>query len=203
MIIQTLIRIAFVLVGISLLTLVYFLVMYALSSYENPSNGVGDGKNKGDAPRKSTAETVKNPPMRAIIRCATVPAGADARYAAMGYTECGVQSRIFEGGAACSLGCLGLGSCARHCPNDAICIHDGSIFVSPTCTGCGRCVSVCPKGLISLIPASSRETYACVASLENEVKPRCPSAITPDNLPQSGFKILHRWSILKKKSRYE
>lgn len=55
--------------------------------------------------------------------------------------------------AACAYGCLGFGSCAKACPQNAISMENGLAKVNPAaCVGCGLCVSVCPHELISLVP---------------------------------------------------
>ena len=62
----------------------------------------------------------------------------------------------------CGYGCLGLGSCATACPQDAIQVVDGVAMVNrKRCIGCGLCVKACPKGLIELVPASKRVIVQC------------------------------------------
>ena len=64
--------------------------------------------------------------------------------------------------AECGYGCLGLGSCAAVCPQDAIRIVDGVATVNrKKCVGCGLCVKACPKGLIELVPESKRVAVQC------------------------------------------
>ena len=55
----------------------------------------------------------------------------------------------------CVYGCLGFGSCAETCPEQAISIRDGVAVVNRSrCVSCGLCAKICPRGLISLIPES-------------------------------------------------
>lgn len=62
----------------------------------------------------------------------------------------------------CGYGCLGLGSCATVCPQDAIRVVDGVAMVNrKKCVGCGLCVKACPKGLIELVPESKRVIVQC------------------------------------------
>ena len=64
--------------------------------------------------------------------------------------------------ADCDYGCLGLGSCVRVCPENAIQIVDGVAVVNRfKCVGCGLCAKACPKGLIELIPESKRVAVQC------------------------------------------
>ena len=62
----------------------------------------------------------------------------------------------------CAYGCLGFGSCAKVCPQDAIRVKDGVAMVNrKKCVGCGLCVKACPKGLIELVPESKRVSVQC------------------------------------------
>ena len=62
----------------------------------------------------------------------------------------------------CGYGCLGLGSCATVCPEDAIQIVDGVAMVNrKRCIGCGLCAKACPRGLIELVPESKRVIVQC------------------------------------------
>ena len=62
----------------------------------------------------------------------------------------------------CAFGCLGFGSCATVCPQDAIQVKDGVAIVNrKKCVGCGLCVKACPKGLIELVPESKRVSVRC------------------------------------------
>ncbi len=62
----------------------------------------------------------------------------------------------------CNYGCLGFGSCAEVCPQDAISIKDGVAVVNRSrCVSCGLCVKACPQGLISLIPESRIVRVQC------------------------------------------
>ena len=55
----------------------------------------------------------------------------------------------------CTYGCLGFGSCAEVCPEQAISVRNGVAVVNRSrCVSCGLCAKVCPRGLISLIPES-------------------------------------------------
>ena len=62
----------------------------------------------------------------------------------------------------CGYGCLGLGSCAAVCPENAIRVVNGVAMVNRRkCIGCGLCVKACPKNLIELVPASKRVIVQC------------------------------------------
>ncbi|MBO4717886.1 MAG: RnfABCDGE type electron transport complex subunit B [Spirochaetales bacterium] len=62
----------------------------------------------------------------------------------------------------CEYGCLGLGSCAAVCPQDAITVKNGVASVNRSkCVGCGLCAKACPRGLIELIPADNFVAVQC------------------------------------------
>lgn len=64
--------------------------------------------------------------------------------------------------ADCDHGCLGLGSCVRACPENAIRIVDGVAVVDRArCIGCGLCAKACPKGIIELVPEKQRVIVQC------------------------------------------
>ena len=62
----------------------------------------------------------------------------------------------------CNYGCLGFGSCAEVCPEQAISVQNGVAVVNRNrCVSCGLCVKACPRGLISLIPESRVVRVQC------------------------------------------
>ncbi len=68
-----------------------------------------------------------------------------------GMESCAAAKMIFGGKGKCGWGCIGLGDCARACPEDAICVKEGIAHVKTAlCIGCGACVRTCPNNLISL-----------------------------------------------------
>ncbi len=72
-----------------------------------------------------------------------------------GINDCRSANLVVGGAKACKYGCLGLGTCAKICPVNAIEIIDGLAVVHPElCIACGKCVKACPKNLIKLVPAS-------------------------------------------------
>ncbi len=81
-----------------------------------------------------------------------------------GIADCSAAD-LTGAGKACRFGCLGLGSCARVCPVNAIEIRpDRLAVVHPElCIGCGKCISTCPRRLIKLV-AESRNIHILCAS---------------------------------------
>ena len=63
----------------------------------------------------------------------------------------------------CAYGCVGLGSCVKACPQNAITVKDGLASVNRAlCVGCGLCAKACPKGLIELVPANGQAAVQCM-----------------------------------------
>jgi Na+-translocating ferredoxin:NAD+ oxidoreductase RNF subunit RnfB len=63
----------------------------------------------------------------------------------------------------CDYGCMGFGSCATVCPQNAIRVVEGVAVVDPeACVGCGLCVKECPKHLIELAPYGQKTFVRCM-----------------------------------------
>ncbi len=88
-----------------------------------------------------------------------------------GVSDCVSASLIAGGPKGCSYGCLGMSSCARACPFDAIEIVNGLAVVHPAlCVGCGVCVDTCPRGLIKLVPQDATVHIYCSSPEKGAVK---------------------------------
>ena len=83
---------------------------------------------------------------------------ADLKYIYDGLNDCRAAAVLSGGMKVCSIGCLGLGTCARACPFDAITMGPMGLPVvdEQKCTGCGTCERVCPKNIISLSSVTRR-----------------------------------------------
>ena len=83
---------------------------------------------------------------------------ADTKYVYNGLDDCRAVALLGGGMKVCTIGCLGLGTCARACPFDAITMGpQGLPVVSENkCTGCGTCERVCPKHIINLSSVTRR-----------------------------------------------
>ena len=52
--------------------------------------------------------------------------------------------------AACSVGCIGCGICAKNCPLEAVTVENNIAHIDQDkCTGCGTCAEKCPKKIIT------------------------------------------------------
>lgn len=99
----------------------------------------------------------------AFIKCAGTCEKAGEKYLYDGITDC-ISAAVAPGGGskACTYGCLGLGSCASVCTENAIRIVDGIAVVDESlCIGCGSCAKVCPKHVIDMVPVSAQVRVQC------------------------------------------
>jgi formate dehydrogenase beta subunit len=83
---------------------------------------------------------------------------ADTKYDYNGLNDCRAVALLGGGMKVCSIGCLGLGTCARACPFNAISMGPEGLPVvnEKKCTGCGTCERVCPKHIINLSSITRR-----------------------------------------------
>ncbi|MDD2402958.1 MAG: RnfABCDGE type electron transport complex subunit B [Victivallaceae bacterium] len=79
-----------------------------------------------------------------------------------GVNDCISAMLVAGGPKSCAYGCLGMASCARACPFNAIEIINGLAVVhNELCVGCGVCVKTCPRNLIKLVPAEAKVHIYC------------------------------------------
>lgn len=90
--------------------------------------------------------------------CYFGPQDADTKFVYDGLSDCRAAALFSGGMKVCTIGCLGLGSCAKACPFGAIVMGPDNLPVvdSKKCTGCGTCERVCPKHIITLSSVTRR-----------------------------------------------
>lgn len=83
---------------------------------------------------------------------------ADTKFIYDGLADCRAATLLSGGMKVCSIGCMGLGSCAKACPFGAIVMGDKGlpVVIEEKCTGCGTCEEVCPKNIINLSSVTRR-----------------------------------------------
>ena len=83
---------------------------------------------------------------------------ADTKYTYNGLDDCRAVALFGGGMKVCTIGCLGLGTCARACPFGAISMGANNLPIvdEKKCTGCGTCERVCPKHIINLSSVTRR-----------------------------------------------
>ncbi len=80
----------------------------------------------------------------------------------VGIESCEAAKLMYGGQGKCVFGCMGLGDCARACPEGAICIENGIAHIDTRkCIGCGLCARTCPRGLIEILPDVERVLVTC------------------------------------------
>ena len=102
-------------------------------------------------------------PLMAVVHCKGGTKEALERAEYKGIEDCQAAVMIGNGSKVCQDGCLGLGTCVRVCPFDALHINSNGVAEvdAKKCTGCGKCLAVCPRKIISLIPRAHRIFLAC------------------------------------------
>ncbi|MFP4445637.1 MAG: RnfABCDGE type electron transport complex subunit B, partial [Desulfosudaceae bacterium] len=90
--------------------------------------------------------------------CTYSVAEADTKFTYDGILDCRAAALLAGGMKTCEIGCLGLGTCVRACPFDALKMGDNGLPVvdADKCTGCGTCERVCPKHIIKLSSVTRR-----------------------------------------------
>jgi len=83
---------------------------------------------------------------------------ADTKYIYNGLDDCRAVALLGGGMKVCTIGCLGLGTCAKVCPFNAIRMGAEGlpVVIEEKCTGCGTCERACPKHIINLSSMTRR-----------------------------------------------
>lgn len=99
----------------------------------------------------------------AFVACDGTCDVAKRKYDYYGVSDCVSATAVpGAGDKSCSYGCLGMGSCVKVCPFDAIHVVNGVAKVDKDkCKACGKCVAACPKKLISLVSDKATELVYC------------------------------------------
>ena len=140
----------------------------------------------------------------AFIACKAGKNLSKTKYTYQGVDNCQAANLLFGGDKACAYGCLGLGSCVRACPFDAISLTaDGLAVVNrEKCRSCQKCVKACPRGLISMIPKSQDVLVGC-KNLDKAKKAKevCTIAciacrICEKNCPEKAITVINNLAVI-------
>ena len=85
-----------------------------------------------------------------------------SKYVYGGMKDCRAAAALSGGHKACSVGCLGLGTCQSVCEFGAITVNDKdglAIVDADKCIGCGVCAVECPKDTITMMDPDLSRTY--------------------------------------------
>jgi len=100
----------------------------------------------------------------AVVKCQGSCQHMRDRFRYIGEQDCRAAAATQYGQAACPYGCLGLGTCVRACPFDAMVMDPETRLprvLEERCTGCGTCAEVCPKNIIEILPADQYVHVLC------------------------------------------
>ncbi len=105
-------------------------------------------------------EVKEKEPDFALSSCIYGVGQADPVFTYNGATDCRAAVMLYGGSKLCSIGCVGMGTCVKVCPFNALSMGDDNLPVvdHDRCVGCGTCVEACPKNIITLSSATRRIT---------------------------------------------
>ncbi len=101
--------------------------------------------------------------MVAQVHCRGGIGKAEYKFDYNGVHDCNAAFALFGGPKVCEFGCLGLGSCVKVCPVDAIDYDEpGLVWVDKeTCISCGKCIDICPTNVMRWVPYDADRIVAC------------------------------------------
>ena len=98
----------------------------------------------------------------AVVQCSGTCEHTQYKQDYRGLPSCKAAKVYFGGTGTCIHGCLGLGDCAKVCPQGAIGYNKGVAQVDlHKCIGCGLCSRTCPQGIIQIVPDVIRTAVLC------------------------------------------
>ena len=120
-------------------------------------------------------EVVEAEKMVAHVHCSGTCENVKNRANYEGIQDCLGAVRVANGFKSCEYACLGLGTCEKACPFDAIHVVNGVAEVDTSkCTACGKCIAACPKHVISLVPDKNPVRVDCSSKAKGkEVMDAC------------------------------
>lgn len=154
----------------------------AIAQGKMPANGcVAGGAEVGMVIAAIMGVEIKEKePQIAQVGCRYPVSRADIQFDYEGLQDCRAAFQLYGGPKECPVGCIGMGSCVKSCPFDALSMGpDGLPVVNEEkCTGCGTCVRTCPAGIMRLTSVTDRilgeyDWSQCHAPCQR----RCPAGI--------------------------
>ena len=107
---------------------------------------------------------------KALVRCNGTHENCKQSHEYRGEQTCAAASLLYSGQKQCNYGCLGLGDCARVCPEGAIFFRDGvAVMDQRKCVGCSRCERECPKQIIVMRETVGKAINRCCSQAPGAV----------------------------------
>ena len=106
---------------------------------------------------------------------------------------CFMAKTVQGSGVDCKFACIGLGDCAKVCPQQAISIVNNTALISNMCCGCGLCLDVCPQHIIKLIPKDQEKIVLCNNPDDNSLT-SCSARLKEVNVERKDKKDFKIWS---------
>lgn len=125
----------------------------------SPSSCVAAGPEVAEAIAAVLGVSVEaKEPDIALPGCTYGITDAQTKYEYDGLNDCRAMAMLNGGTKVCTIGCLGLGTCAKACPFNAIEMGPKGlpVVIESRCTGCGTCERICPKNIITLSSVTRR-----------------------------------------------
>ena len=99
----------------------------------------------------------------ALIKCAGGRTVAPDRSVYIGLRDCKSAVLVSAGNKECRWGCVGFGSCADVCNDNAIGFTDDGLayVIAENCIACKNCVKACPRDLIEMVPKDRKVHVLC------------------------------------------
>lgn len=110
---------------------------------------------------KPNLEEVKKSDDRAFVMCSCNKTFDVSRSVFNPAHTCFMINSDNGTGTDCKFSCIGLGDCAKVCPQQAIKIVNYTAVVTSLCVGCGKCIDVCPLDIIKLVPKDTQKINIC------------------------------------------
>ena len=104
---------------------------------------------------------------------------------------CTMAKTTFGSSLDCKFACLGLGDCAKICPQEAIKIENMTAVITNNCCGCGKCVQICPQNIIDLIPTDTKRIVICANDASENTS--CSKLNSEENITWKDKKDFKIW----------
>jgi Na+-translocating ferredoxin:NAD+ oxidoreductase RNF subunit RnfB len=122
---------------------------------------------------------------------------AKTKFTYNGIRDCNALYSMYGGDKTCPFGCLGLGSCIRVCPVNAIDYdNEGLVWVDKDkCIACGQCIDICPTKVMQYLPYSADYFVACSSTDKGPVVRKYCSVgcigckVCEKKSPEGGFTV--------------